>query len=106
MRKPVDSLIKRKSTFKSTGSSHWLEHLVLCVLKNESRSSQIIQQRLREQGIGAGVMVKPRLAAELLALLSSARGVAVPSETHCSGLPAKLASCLDAEWTDLASVCP
>ena len=34
------------------------------------------------------------------------RQVAVPGKPYCSGLPAKLASYLDAEWTGIASICP
>lgn len=105
-RKPADWPIMRKSVLKSTGSPRWLERRVLSLLKKEYRSSQIIQRRLsKDRGRGDGeTLTAPRSSVTRVAL--PARQVAVPSEPHCSGLPPKRASYLDAEWTGIASICP
>lgn len=47
--KAIYSLTVRKSTFKSTGSSHWPEQIVLSLLKNEYRRSQTLQKRFRKE---------------------------------------------------------
>ena len=59
----------------------------------------------KDRGRGDGETLNTSRSAVACVALP-ARQVAVPSEPHCSGLPAKLASYLDAKWAGIASICP
>lgn len=92
---------------KSTGSSRRLGRLVLSLLKKgiQKQSNHPTETVSKDRGRGDGETLDTSRSAVACVALPAIE-VAVPSEPHCSGLPAKLASHLDAEWAGIASICP